>query len=93
MSPAIDAIKESLKWGDITVVATDSDIADNNRTIKEKIADIKQRTTKSVIWMHFGEENSLQNIVNNNKDNIIPMIIDSRKNKVAIKNYKKGVSI
>lgn len=93
LSPAVDKVKEELKWGDIAAVATDSAVGDDMDELKIRIEDVVRTTSHPVIWLHFGDERDIKEIINHNGYNIIPMIIKLEQNKVLIKNYRKGVSI
>lgn len=93
LSPAIEKIERSLKWGDIAVVATDSEVADKPEELKNKIKDIVRITSHPVIWLHFGREKALNEIIEHSRNNIIPMIIEPERGRVTIKNYKKGVRV
>lgn len=93
LSPAVEEIKRSLKWGDIVAVATDSALGDNLEKLKDKIKDVVRATSHPVIWLHFGDERDLNEIINHIGNDIIPMVIEPERGRVTIKNYKKGVRI
>ena len=93
LSPAIDSVEKSLKWGDITAVATDSALGDNPEELKEKIKNVVRATSHPVIWLHFGDDEDIEEIIEYNGNNIIPMIIEPERGKVTIKNYRKGVKV
>ncbi|HHY79805.1 MAG TPA: hypothetical protein GX516_05520 [Thermoanaerobacter sp.] len=93
LSPAIEEIEKSLKWGDITVVATDSALGDDPERLKGKIKDVVRATSHAVIWLHFGDERYLNEIINHSRNDIIPMVIEPERERITIKNYKKGVRI
>lgn len=93
LSPAIDAVKKSLKWGDITAVATDSALGDDPEELKGKIKNVVRATSHPVIWLHFGDDRDINEIIEHNGSSVIPMIIEPERGKVTIKNYKKGVKV
>jgi len=93
LSPAIDAVEKSLKWGDITAVATDSALGDDPEELTEKIKSVVRATSHPVIWLHFGDDRDIDEIIEHNGNNIIPMIIEPERGKITIKNYRKGVKV
>ena len=93
LSPAVDAVEKSLKWGDITAVATDSALGDDPEELAEKIKNVVRATSHPVIWLHFGDDRDINEIIEHNGNNVIPMIIEPERGKITIKNYRKGVKV